>query len=134
MDLRAAAWRGGRPARQVTATSLAPAAGPASSRCPMPGPPLRGGVGGFATKVHYFGWTCPTATLLRKAWPGERAEAFLDGHVSDPALGGSPQSLYDNTKLAVADTGPRTWKRTRAFELQSHYLFEDRFESSRQGQ
>ena len=41
-----------------------------------------------------------------------------------------PQSiLYDNTKLAVAGIlGDGRRKRTRAFtELQSHYLFEDRF-------
>ena len=58
-------------------------------------------------------------------------EAFLDGHVSAFAfLGGVPQSiLYDNTKLAVARIlGDGRRKRTRAFtELQSHYLFEDRF-------
>ena len=45
-------------------------------------------------------------------------------------LGGSPQSiLYDNTKLAVARIlGDGRRQRTRAFtELQSHYLFEDRF-------
>ena len=45
-------------------------------------------------------------------------------------LGGVPQSiLYDNTKLAVARIlGDGRRKRTRAFtELQSHYLFEDRF-------
>ena len=55
----------------------------------------------------------------------------MDGHVSAFAiLGGVPQRvLYDNTKLAVAKIladGRR--KRTRAFtELQSHYLFDDRF-------
>ena len=41
-----------------------------------------------------------------------------------------PQSiLYDNTRLAVARIlGDGRRKRTRAFtELQSHYLFEDRF-------
>ncbi len=45
-------------------------------------------------------------------------------------LGGVPQSiLYDNTKLAVARIlGDGRRKRTRAFtELQSHYLFDDRF-------
>ena len=66
-----------------------------------------------------------------KAYPAETTEAFLDGHVSAFAfLGGVPQSiLYDNTKLAVARIlGDGRRKRTRAFtELQSHYLFEDRF-------
>ena len=45
-------------------------------------------------------------------------------------LGGVPQSiLYDNTRLAVAKIlGDGRRQRTRAFtELQSHYLFEDRF-------
>ena len=45
-------------------------------------------------------------------------------------LGGVPQGiLYDNTKLAVAKIlGDGRRHRTRAFtELQSHYLFEDRF-------
>ena len=66
-----------------------------------------------------------------KAYPAETTEAFLDGHVSAFAfLGGVPQSiLYDNTKLAVAKIlGDGRRQRTRAFtELQSHYLFEDRF-------
>ena len=45
-------------------------------------------------------------------------------------LGGVPQGiLYDNTRLAVARIlGDGRRQRTRAFtELQSHYLFEDRF-------
>ena len=66
-----------------------------------------------------------------KAYPAETTEAFLDGHVSAFAfLGGVPQSiLYDNTRLAVAKIlGDGRRQRTRAFtELQSHYLFEDRF-------
>ena len=76
-------------------------------------------------------WTCPTATAFVKAYPAETTEAFLDGHVSAFAfLGGVPQSiLYDNTRLAVAKIlGDGRRQRTRAFtELQSHYLFEDRF-------
>ena len=66
-----------------------------------------------------------------KAYPAETTEAFLDGHVSAFAfLGGVPQSiLYDDTKLAVARIlGDGRRKRTRAStELQSHYLFDDRF-------
>ena len=66
-----------------------------------------------------------------KAYPAETTEAFLDGHVSAFSfLGGVPQSiLYDNTKLAVARIlGDGKRQRTRSFtELQSHYLFEDRF-------
>ena len=69
--------------------------------------------------------------IFIKAYPGETTEAFCDGHVSAfRYLGGVPQSiLYDNTKLAVARIlGGGRRKRTRAFtELQSHYLFTDRF-------
>ena len=66
-----------------------------------------------------------------KAYPAETTESFCDGHVSAFAfLGGVPQSiLYDNTTLAVARIlGDGRRQRTRVFsELQSHYLFEDRF-------
>ena len=66
-----------------------------------------------------------------KAYPAETTEAFCDGHVSAFSfLGGVPQSiLYDNTKLAVARIlGDGRRRRTRVFtELQSHYLFSDRF-------
>ena len=45
-------------------------------------------------------------------------------------------SLYDNTKLAVAQIlGDGRRKRTRVFsELQSHYLFEDRFGQTGKGE
>ena len=89
-------------------------------------------IGGVERKAHYF-----VLDLLHsdgcfvKAYPAETTEAFLDGHVSAFAfLGGVPQSiLYDNTKLAVARIlGDGRRQRTRAFtELQSHYLFDDRF-------
>ena len=77
-------------------------------------------------------WTCPTATAASSRPTRRRTtEAFLDGHVSAFAfLGGVPQSiLYDNTKLAVSKIlGDGRRQRTRVFtELQSHYLFEDRF-------
>ena len=89
-------------------------------------------IAGVERKVHYFVLDLPHSDgCFVKAYPGETTEAFLDGHVSACAfLGDSPQSiLYDNTKLAVARIlGDGRRKRTRAFtELQSHYLFEDRF-------
>jgi hypothetical protein len=66
-----------------------------------------------------------------KAYPAETTEAFCDGHVSSFAFFcGVPLSiLYDNTTIAVAkNLGDVTRQRTLAFsELQSHYLFEDRF-------
>jgi transposase len=89
-------------------------------------------LGGVKTRIHYFCLDLPHSdAIFVKAYPAETTEAFLDGHVSAFAwLGGVPQSiLYDNTKLAVAKIlGDGTRKRTKAFgELQSHYLFEDRF-------
>ena len=95
-------------------------------------------IAGVEREVHYFVLDLPHSDgCFVKAYPAETTEAFLDGHVSAFAfLGGSPQSiLYDNPRLAVAkilDYGRR--KRTRAFtELQSHYLFEDRFGRSGKG-
>ncbi len=63
--------------------------------------------------------------------PSESSEAFCEGHnVSFEFFGGVPRSiLYDNLKLAVARIlGDGRRLRTRIFsELQSHYLFADRF-------
>ena len=89
-------------------------------------------VGGVERKVHCFVLDLPHSDgCFVKADPAETTEAFLDGHAAAFAfLGGAPQSiLYDNTKLAVARIlGDGRRQRTRAFtELQSHYLFEDRF-------
>ena len=89
-------------------------------------------IGGVEQKAHCFVIDLPHSDgCFVKAYPAETTEAFLDSHVSACAfLGGVPQSiLYDNTKLAVARIlGDGRRKRTRAFtELQSHYLFDDRF-------
>ena len=89
-------------------------------------------IGGVQQKAHCFVLDLPHSDgCFIKAYPAESTEAFLDGHVSAFSfLGGIPQSiLYDNTKLAVARIlGDGRRQRTRAFtELQSHYLFEDRF-------
>jgi transposase len=89
-------------------------------------------VGGERQKIHFFCLDLPHSDAgFVKAYPAERIEAFLDGHNAAFAfLGGVPQSiLYDNTKLAVARIlGDGKRRRTRTFaELQSHYLFLDRF-------
>ena len=89
-------------------------------------------IGGKRRRVHYFVMSLPHSDgIFIKAYPAETTEAFCDGHVSAFAfLGGVPQSiLYDNSKIAVAKIlGGGRRKRTRAFtELQSHYLFSDRF-------
>src|SRR4051795_5707711 len=65
------------------------------------------------------------------AFPAETTEAFCEGHNQAFAyFGGVPQTiLYDNTKIAVAqirDDGTRQTTRTFC-ELQSHYLFAERF-------
>ena len=66
-----------------------------------------------------------------KAFPAETTEAFCDGHnAAFRYFGGVPRRIvYDNTKLAVARIlGDGTRQRTQVFsELQSHYLFDDRF-------
>ena len=89
-------------------------------------------IGGVRQKAHCFVLDLPhSGGCYVKAYPAETTGAFLDGHVSAFAfLGGVPQSiLYDNTKLAVAKIlGDGRRQRARAFaELQSHYLFRDRF-------
>ena len=95
-------------------------------------------IGGVQRKAHCFVLDLPHSDgCFVKAYPAETTEAFLDGHVSAFSfLGGIPQSiLYDNTKLAVARIlGDGKRQRTRTFtELQSHYLFEDRFGRSGKG-
>ena len=69
--------------------------------------------------------------IFLKAYLGETAEAFCDGHVEACAFfDGVPLSImYDNTRLAVAKIlGDGTRKRSSLFQqLQSHYLFKDRF-------
>jgi transposase len=91
-----------------------------------------GKIGGVVRKLHYFAMSLPHSdAFFLKAYPAETTEAFCDGHVSAFAFfGGVPLSiLYDNTTIAVAKIlGDGARKRTRTFsELQSHYLFEDRF-------
>jgi hypothetical protein len=65
------------------------------------------------------------------AFPGETTEAFQQGHVLAFAYFGAVPTriLYDNTKIAVARIlGGEERIRTKAFlELQSHYLFADKF-------
>jgi hypothetical protein len=89
-------------------------------------------IGGMERKIHFFAFDLPHSdACLVVAYPAETTEAFCDGHVRAFAFfGGVPKSiLYDNTRIAVARIlGGGKRQRTRAFaELQSHYLFEDRF-------
>src|ERR1700686_2571838 len=89
-------------------------------------------IAGVERKIHFFAMDLPHSdTCFVQAYPAETAEAFCDGHnAAFGFFGKVPRSiLYDNTKLAVARIlGDGTRQRTRVFsELQSHYLFADRF-------
>ena len=89
-------------------------------------------IGGVERKIHYLAMDLPHSdAIFVVAYPAETTEAFCDGHVKAfEFFGGVPQSiLYDNTKIAVARIlGDGRRQRTRVFsELQSHYLFADRF-------
>jgi transposase len=89
-------------------------------------------IDGVERKAHYLVVDLPHSDdAFVKAFPAETTEAFCEGHnAAFVHFGGVPRSIvYDNTKLAVAKIlGDGTRKRTRVFsELQSHYLFEDRF-------
>jgi len=91
-----------------------------------------GVIGGVERKIHFFAMELPHSdAIFVVAYPAETTEAFCDGHVKAfQFFGGVAQSiLYDNTKIAVARIlGDGKRKRTRVFsELQSHYLFTDRF-------
>ena len=89
-------------------------------------------IAGVERKIHFFAFDLPHSdACFVVCYPAETTEAFCDGHVRAFAFfGGAPKSiLYDNTKIAVARIlGDGKRQRTRVFsELQSHYLFEDRF-------
>src|ERR1700726_2322863 len=89
-------------------------------------------IAGVERKIHFFAMDLPHSdACFVQAYPAETAEAFCDGHNAAFAFFGKvPRSiLYDNTTLAVARIlGDGMRQRTRVFsELQSHYVFDDRF-------
>jgi transposase len=89
-------------------------------------------IGGMERKIHFFAMDLAHSDAgFVQAYPAETTEAFCAGHVAAfDFFGGVPQSiLYDNTRIAVARIlGDGRRQRTRVFgELQSHYLFADRF-------
>jgi hypothetical protein len=89
-------------------------------------------IAGEECKIHFFAMDLPHSdACLVQAYPAETSEAFCEGHnVGFEFFGGVPRSiLYDNSRLAVARIlGDGTRQRTKVFsELQSHYLFADRF-------
>jgi len=89
-------------------------------------------IGGVERKIHFFAMDLPHSDAgFVQAYPAETTEAFCAGHVAAfDFFGKVPRSiLYDNTRIAVARIlGDGRRQRTRVFsELQSHYLFADRF-------
>jgi transposase len=91
-----------------------------------------GYIGGKLLRFHYFCMDLPQSDNgFVEAYPAEIAEAFCEGHNSAfDYFDGVPQSiLYDNTKIAVAKIvkGGKRLRSQMFAELQSHYLFADRF-------
>ena len=91
-----------------------------------------GVIGGVERKLHYMAISLPHSdAFFMKAYPAETTEAFCDGHNAAFAFfGGVPLSaVYDNTTIAVAKIcgGGKRVRTTTFSELQSHYLFEDKF-------
>ena len=89
-------------------------------------------IAGVEQKAHYLAMDLPHSDdCFVVAFPAETTEAFLEGHVRAFAYFGAVPTrvLYDNTKIAVARIlGGEERQRTRAFsELQSYYLFADKF-------
>ena len=89
-------------------------------------------VAGVEQKAHYLTVDLPHSDdCFVAAFPAETTEAFLEGHVRAFVYFGAVPTriLYDNTKIAVARIlGGEERQKTRAFsELQSYYLFADKF-------
>ncbi len=89
-------------------------------------------IAGVEQKAHYLAMDLPHSDdCFVVAFPAETTEAFLEGHVRAFAYFGCVPTriLYDNTRIAVARIlGGEERQRTRAFsELQSYYLFADKF-------
>ena len=95
-------------------------------------------IAGVEQKAHYLAMDLPHSDdCFVVAFPAETTEAFLECHVQALAYFNAVPTriLYDNTKIAVARIlGGEERQRTRAFfELQSYYLFADKFGSPARG-
>jgi len=89
-------------------------------------------IAGQACTAHFMVFDLPHSDdCFVQAFPAETTEAFLEGHVrAFEYFGGVPtRILYDNTTLAVASIlGDGERKKTQSFsELESHYLFAEKF-------
>ncbi|MGA2891045.1 MAG: IS21 family transposase [Terracidiphilus sp.] len=89
-------------------------------------------IAGVEQKAHYLAMDLPHSDdCFVATFPAETTEGFLEGHVRAFAYFGAVPTriLYDNSKIAVARIlGGEERQKTRAFsELQSYYLFADKF-------
>ena len=89
-------------------------------------------LGGVKQKLHFFVLDMAHSdACFVKAYRREDTESFLDGHISAFSFfeGVPKEILYDNTTIAISRIlGNGHRKKTKAFcELQSHYLFKDKF-------
>ena len=89
-------------------------------------------IGGEEVKIHFFVMDIPQSDgCFVKAYRREDTVSFCDGHVSAfEYFGGTPlRILYDNSKIAVSRIlGDGRREKARGFcELQSYYLFEEKF-------
>ena len=89
-------------------------------------------IAGVEQKAHFLAMDMPHSDdCFVMAFPAETTEAFLEGHArAFEYFGAVPtRILYDNTKIAVARIlGGEERTKTKPFlELQSHYLFADKF-------
>jgi len=89
-------------------------------------------IAGVEQKAHFLAMDLPHSDdCFVIAFPAETTEAFLEGHARafEYFRAVPTRILYDNTKIAVARIlGGDERTRTKAFlELQSHYLFADKF-------
>src|ERR1700728_2553623 len=95
-------------------------------------------IAGVEQKAHYLAMDLPHSDdCFVAAFPAETTEALLEGHVrAFSYFGGAPtRILYDNTRIAVAKIlGGEQRQRTRSFsELESYYLFADKFSRPAKG-
>jgi transposase len=89
-------------------------------------------MGGELIKIAFFAMALPYSdAMFIAAYPRECTETFQDGHVRAFIFFGgvATRIRYDNAKTSVTNiTGVRGRKLTDGFlQLQSHYLFEERF-------
>ncbi len=89
-------------------------------------------IAGIEQTAHFMAFDLPQSDdCFVRAFPAETTETVLEGHVRAFQYFGAvlTRILYDNTTLVVARIlGDGERQKTRAFsELQSHYLFAEKF-------